>query len=359
MRVLQLIDSLDAGGAERVAVNIANALSLKENFKSYLCNTRKEGVLKNSLDNNVEYLFLNKKHTLDVSAIKRLHQFVRNNDIRIIHAHSTSFFLATIIKISLPDLVLIWHEHYGNREKTSKASKLVLKGCSYFFSCIIAVNKSLKKRSESKLFPKDVYLVPNYPVINSELKQTNLYGNNGKRIICLANFRPDKDHLNLLTAFALLLKLHKNWTLHLVGKFVKDEYCNAINNFIKQNYLENSIFIYGVRNDISNILNQCEIGILSSKSEGLPMALLEYGLAKLSVIATNVGDCNKVVSNLDEGILVEPENNKALFKALLKLIDHVDLRKRMAENLHNKVVASFSESNTVVVLIKIYGQYKK
>ena len=97
MKVLQLIDSLHAGGAERVAVNFANALVSKTDG-SFICATREEGVLKNSINKSVSYLFLNKIHTLDIRAIKRLHNYVRINDIDIIHAHSSSFFLATLVK---------------------------------------------------------------------------------------------------------------------------------------------------------------------------------------------------------------------------------------------------------------------
>jgi len=63
MRVLQLIDSLEAGGAERVAVNYANGL-LNRIDGSYLCVTRAEGLLKSSVNNAVGYLFLNKKATI-------------------------------------------------------------------------------------------------------------------------------------------------------------------------------------------------------------------------------------------------------------------------------------------------------
>ena len=50
--VIQVIDSLDAGGAEVLAVNIANAL-LEKGMNSHLCVTRKEGVLKTNIDKNI------------------------------------------------------------------------------------------------------------------------------------------------------------------------------------------------------------------------------------------------------------------------------------------------------------------
>ncbi|MBC8643962.1 hypothetical protein H9W95_07615 [Flavobacterium lindanitolerans] len=56
MRVLQLIDSLEAGGAERMAVNYANGLANRIAF-SALAVTRKQGILKEQLDKAVLYTF--------------------------------------------------------------------------------------------------------------------------------------------------------------------------------------------------------------------------------------------------------------------------------------------------------------
>ena len=113
------------------------------------------------------------------------------------------------------------------------------------------------------------------------------------------------------------------------------------------------------KNDIDYILSQSAIGVLSSKSEGLPLALLEYGLAELPVIATNVGDCNKVVSNKDEGILVEPKNEKVLAEALLIFINDPDLKRIVAKNLKHKIVSDFSESSTLETLMEIYKKHQK
>ena len=62
MRVVQIIDSLDIGGAEKMAVNYANALSEKLEF-SGLVATRAEGNLKSQLNSSVSYFFLKKTKT--------------------------------------------------------------------------------------------------------------------------------------------------------------------------------------------------------------------------------------------------------------------------------------------------------
>ncbi|MGY8885791.1 MAG: glycosyltransferase, partial [Flavobacteriales bacterium] len=103
MRVLQLIDSLETGGAERMAVNYANELA-DHIEASFVCATRKEGLLKMTIDSRVEYLFLKKKNTLDIRAILRLFKFVSKNKIDVIHTHSSSFFYGTILKFFKPKL---------------------------------------------------------------------------------------------------------------------------------------------------------------------------------------------------------------------------------------------------------------
>jgi len=358
MKVLQLIDSLNAGGAERVAVNYANALSSRIEA-SYLCTTREEGMLKESLSKDVGYLFLNKKSTLDVQAISTLYRFIKHHNITIIHAHASSFFMATIIKLLNPRIVLIWHEHYGNRRQSSAINKLILKSCSYFFSSIIAVNKLLKERSESKLLSKHVYVLSNYPMINSTSNKTSLKGEPEKRIVCLANLRPDKDHLTLLKAFTLVIKEHADWSLHLVGQDFEEDYSKAIKNFINENKLEHHVFMYGSCPDTFHILKQSTVGILASKSEGLPLALLEYGLAELPVIATQVGDCHQVISNADEGVLVAPDHHDLLADALLLYVNNLDLRQKVGKNLHFKVLKSFSEAGIMEKLIQIYNTHQK
>ena len=115
MRIVQLIDSLEAGGSERMAVSYANTLANKIEF-SGLVATRKEGVLLDQINPSVSYLFLNKKKQLDFNALFRLRSFVLKNKITHIHAHSTSFFLAFLLKLICPFVKLIWHYHYGNNK---------------------------------------------------------------------------------------------------------------------------------------------------------------------------------------------------------------------------------------------------
>jgi glycosyltransferase involved in cell wall biosynthesis len=353
MRVLQLIDSLHTGGAERVAVNMANALDSTID-KSCLCTTREEGLLKESMHKTVGYLFLNKQKTIDLKAIRTLNRFIKNENINIIHAHSSSFFLATIIKLLNKSITIVWHDHYGNSEFLEARASKMLKKCSRYFSYVFSVNRTLETWAKANLNCKHVDYLPNFATENINTPETNLKGEAGKRIVHLANLREQKDHITLINAFKEITNVHPEWTLHCVGKDFKDDYSQAVKEKIKQLKLENNVFIYGSRPDVSHILKQSTIGVLSSKSEGLPIALLEYGLAKLPVVTTRVGECANVIDNNNNGLLVNAEDEMALSKALLLYIEDQTMRERFALAYTQHIENNYSEKAQINTIIEKY-----
>ena len=353
MKVVQLIDSLDAGGAERVAVNIANTL-VGEIETSYLCTTRKEGDLKQVINEQVKYLFLKKKSKFDLKAILRFKKFLKKEKISIIHAHGSSFFTAVLVRLLYPEVKVIWHDHLGSRNQTKGVYKLILKLSSLFFSQIFCVNSELEKWSKAHLCCKRVDYIPNFPT-KTDVTQTTLEGADGKRIICLANLKSPKNHILLLKAFKNVQLKFPDWTLHCIGTKYEDVYQNELVNFIKVNQLEESIFLHGKKNDITHILSQGEIGVLSSSSEGLPMALLEYGLNNLAVITTNVGYCSKLIENDTFSKLVEKDHINEMTNALVELMSDSNYRSKVKERFNSLVLESYSSKNVISDIINIYS----
>ncbi len=343
MRVLQIIDSLEAGGAERMAVNYANALADEIEFSALIA-TRKEGDLLNKINKNVQYLFLNKKRTVDYVALYKLRNFVKQNQVTIVHTHSTSFFIAFLLKLSCPNLNIIWHDHYGDSEYLQHRPLFFLKLIAPFFTGIIAVNQKLKKWSERTLEFKNTLYLPNFP---SEEKSnsgtTVLKGIKGKRILSLANLRVQKDHFLLLEVAKKLKESHPDWSFHLVGKDFEDSYSQKIKGLILAFDLEKNVFLYGSKQDIGTIIEQSAIGILTSQSEGLPVSLLEYGWYKKPVVVTNVGEIPFLIENERNGFLVEPQKAQFFYDSIVKLILNDALKEEFGLALYDTVVKNYSK----------------
>ena len=351
IRVIQIIDSLEAGGAERMAVSYANALFHTIEF-SGLVVSRKEGPLLSQVDEGISYLFLNRKNLIDFKALFKLHSFVLKNKVTHIHAHSTSFFIAFLLKLVRPSLQLIWHDHYGDSEFLSKRPLGALKITLPFFSGIIAVNQKLKVWAEQKINFKNTVYLPNFPSEgNNNTVLTVLKGIEGKQIVCLANLRLQKDHFLLLKVARKLKISHPEWTFHLVGKDFNDVYSQKIKDLIVSFDLEKNVFLYGTKSDIENILQQAAIGILTSQSEGLPVALLEYGRLKKPVVITDVGEISSLIINGENGFLVSPHNEHLFYEALVTLVDKESQQLEFGNLLYKKIQDHYSKKAVVAAYL--------
>jgi len=350
MKVLQLIDSLQAGGAERVAVNYANAL-FPHIEKSFLCATRQEGPLLTVLNSQVGYVFLNRKKTIDRRAFLKLKSFIKENKIDIIQAHGSSFFIAALQKMLSPRVVLIWHDHYGNELKGRRSS--VLRLCSGIFDCIFSVNVDLKRWAETTLRHKRVYYIKNFIVPqerNGAYKNT-FQGVAGKRIVCVANLRSAKNHGLLLDAFTKVLAEEPEATLHLFGSQFDDIYAQAILHI--KNDVSN-VYYHGMHEQVSAILPHFDIGVLSSDSEGLPLALLEYGEAGLPVVVTNVGQCREVVNG--NGGCVEPGDTKAFVSKIFEYLNDPQAAKETGNAFQRHILDNYGGDAILSRVLKIYEQ---
>ena len=350
MKVLQLIDSLDVGGAERVAVTYANALA-SEGVHSHLMFTRSEGVLKGQLNKNVGYVFVQKKKTIDFKALLKARRYVKDHGISIIHAHTTSYFFATLIKLSLPKVKLIWHTHFGNRVTMGRKQNRMLVLCSNFFNQVFTVNQELKQWCQEFLKIKEVEYLPNFVSLISDF---NTIQNRDNTIVCVANLKTPKNHMNLLEAFLEFHKHFPDWKLKLVGTDFLDAYSMELKKFVKEKGIEDQVVFMGRQENVSQILRTASIGVLSSDSEGLPMALLEYGAAGLAVVVTAVGHCEEVLSG--NGLAVPSNDSEALSNGILHYIRDIEIRQRDASNFANHINKNYS---VAAVIPKILQHYKK
>lgn len=350
-RVIQIIDSSHIGGAEVLAINIANGLA-QEKIESHICITREEGALSKNINASVSLICLSKKKPLDFKAIFKLKNYCKENQINILHAHTNSFFIAFMVKLFYWNVKIFWHNHTGANIDLGGNKMTIIKALSFFFYGIIHVDKDLFDWGQKKLFAKNNFFIRNFPVFTDLSSVTKLNGIIDKRIVCIAGFRKEKNHLNLLSAFKCLSEKYDKWTLHLVGKDYGDDYSQEIRKFIQDHNLQKKVFLYGMREDIKNILSQSTIGVLSSDTEGLPVSLLEYGMASLPVVTTDVGECSQIIK--DKRFLVIPSNSNKLAKALGLLINSERERDDLSKSIHEIVVKDYSKLETISKLINLY-----
>ena len=358
LRILQLVDSLAVGGTERMAVQIANALA-HTGVSVHVCATRAAGPLASELETNVPFLALQRKQVVDIGAIHRLVRYIDAHKIQIIHAHSSSLLTATLARWLGARVRIIWHDHFGRYATETRAAWLH-KPLVHQADSVIAVNRPLVDWTIRQLnIPATrVHYIPNFidPALFESIQPAKLPAEQGKRIVCVANLRPEKDHFTLLQAAAEIIRRRSDFHLFLVGATGNNgNYAQTVLEQIQRLALQESVTYLGQRTDVPAILKACDVGVLSSRSEGLPVTLLEYGAAGLPVVITDVGQCAEVVNYGDAGILVPPTDTNALSTALIKLLDSTELRQQLGSRLQQRIHQAYSEKLVITQICDLYS----
>ncbi len=358
LRVLQIVDCLNAAGKERVAVNLANLVQGAGN-QSYLCTTRMDGPLETQIDDNVGRLRLARRRRYEISALYRLIAYIQKHEINILHAHDTSLWIAALASIFPPYPAVVWHDHDG-LFGLYKRPELRYRLGAIRLKAIIAVSQSLAEWAQTKLhMPAErIWYLPNFvcPSQNT-LEASNVPGISGARIACVAAFRRQKDHVTLLRAMALVVQKVPTAHLLLLGATRGDqEYLDLILETIANLNLTKNVSLLGERQDVNAILRACNIGVLSSAGEAFPLALLEYGLAGLPSIVTRVGQCAEILDEGRVGLLVPPGSPDQLAEGLIGLLNSPTRRATLGEGLKHQVEEFYSTKRALKDISKVYDR---
>ncbi|OEK01639.1 hypothetical protein BFP97_08985 [Roseivirga sp. 4D4] len=160
--------------------------------------------------------------------------------------------------------------------------------------------------------------------------------------IMLANFFDQKDHTFLLKAWQM-----SNMTeslLLLVGGGGTDK-CrqnyHEAQEFVKNNGLDDQVFFLGATGATQHLLSIASIGLLTSRTEGCPNAVLEYMGAGLPVLARDIPGIREVLPEENKVILTGFDDIRGLARQMCFLEKNKALRIRLGEVNRQHVMAEF------------------
>ena len=212
--VLMVTDSLAVGGAEQVAVDLANTLD-RDTYQVRFCATRAGGPLASRLAPDVETIVLNRPTTWDVGGLLRFARLVNSTDTDIIHSHGrgTLRFVALARVLGLIRARHVFHDHFGWLNLDRNAGLDVRIALQRGTDAYLGVDSRLCSWAvhTAGMDPQMTFLVRSGVDLSrfEDVEPTDLRERFGLRddqvlMIMLANIRHPKDHPTLLRAVAEL-----------------------------------------------------------------------------------------------------------------------------------------------------------
>jgi sugar transferase (PEP-CTERM/EpsH1 system associated) len=164
-----------------------------------------------------------------------------------------------------------------------------------------------------------------------------------------------KDQAGLISAFKLLHEKpgHADCRLVIAGEGPQR---HALERQIAELDLVDTVRLLGNRDDVAELLAECDVFALSSIAEGLPLTLLEAMAAGLPVVATDVGGVALVVEAGVNGTLVPAEDPKAMAAALGAYVEDSDQRRRHGDAGRTRVSTRFDLSGMVAAYSTLYDK---
>jgi glycosyltransferase involved in cell wall biosynthesis len=139
-------------------------------------------------------------------------------------------------------------------------------------------------------------------------------------VISVGRLKYPKDTRTLLAAAA---RVPGDWRLQVVG--------DGPERLDLQPLVTGPVSLLGERDDVGGLLAAASVFVLSSRSEGLPISVLEAMAAGLPVIASDVGGLREQVEDGVTGLLVPAGDVAALASALERLVEDAELRTSMGD----------------------------
>lgn len=163
------------------------------------------------------------------------------------------------------------------------------------------------------------------------------------KILFAGRLLVDKGLLLLIEAYKELIIKHDNIELIIAGD-------GPLKNEVTK---DNTIRYVGElkHDELMKLYNQADIFINPSYSEGLPTTVLEAGMMKCAVIATPIGGTIEIIDDKINGLFCDTKV-ESIKENLEILINDSELRNKLGENMHNKILKRFTWSKTSASVIE-------
>jgi len=347
--ILNVIDTTGPGGAETVFTQLAAEIA-KKNFRS-IALIRGPGWVEQQLKElGVKYYIIDCKGSFNLSYLKSMVKLIRTEKIDIIQSHLLGSNVYSSIAGFLTRTPVISTFHgvvdISPNERFRSIKLLALRLGS---RKIITVTDKIKKTVTALPILSESQVSTIYNgvdtnafkrIANSNFRDKIGISNNEILIGSLGNIRKPK---NYPLAIETIKKLHDQniFAHYAIAGQGNDSQKAPLFELITKHNLEKYIHLVGFVEDTQAFLSSLDIFLMSSSSEGHPLALTQSMASETPIVSTKSG-VEEIVENGVEALIVDSNTATDLAEKVKTIISNTTLRQNITDKALNKAQTQFS-----------------
>ncbi|MGL5870737.1 glycosyltransferase family 4 protein [Clostridium chrysemydis] len=323
MKLAILVTNINSqGGVARVISNLANEFAEKKDINVEIISVFKQNSkLEYSFNERISLKYLDLDMDLPINKIKK--QIVFSKEVnKVINEGNYNIVLSTNAFLNMYAVL------FKNKKSKTKIIGSEHGAYTHLGSGWRAITKILYKRLDSfvlltekekdkyKEYTKDIQVIPNMMTFESD----EISDLEHKNIISVGRIDENKNISNLVDVFKLVSEKADEWTLTICGSGEKED-VELIKEKIKEYNLNKKIILKDFTNNIKKEFLNSAIFVMTSKSEGLPMVMIEASSLGLPCISYDIlTGPSDIIQNNKSGYLIEPFDTEKMAEGILDLI---------------------------------------
>jgi glycosyltransferase involved in cell wall biosynthesis len=364
LSIMEVIYAFDLGGSEQLSATIARKLHDRGYPISVCSLSGSDGPIRKQLEEvGIRCFSVGMGRVSRLRFLYELYKIFRREKPDVVHIHHVPLFIQAYLPARLAGIKRIVLTEHSNHLTINESR---LKKLSRFFSkradVVTTIHDGLREFfiNDLGVSANKVIAVPNGVDVNKfsprqvDEGKSEVAGLDPDKFVisCVGRLVPEKDHENLLNAIKRLVDSGMtDFEVVIVGDGPRFD---EVQRIIEKLGISPYVKMLGARNDVVDILKGTDVVVLSSKTEGLPMVLIEAMAAGVPCVATAVGGIPQLLSD-GAGVVVPAKDSESLAGAIKDLYENRDRLKEIGPRARQRIVEGYDIDHVVDCYLSVFG----
>lgn len=372
LRVLQIIDSLALGGAERIVAMLTQGLARSGvDVRVAALRSLAGDSLRDPLERaGIPLLQLDATGFYDVGAWMRLRRYLRHEAIDLVHTHLVyADFLGRTASAAAGIPVVSTLHNVPDGFERQRPDRVWLERITarLLTSRVVCVSQRARTEFEQSwripsarlaLIPNAIDLdpwlsVPEEPIQKpSDTRPMELPVQvDTVTVLSVGRLDSQKAYDVLLRAARIVVDVRPHVRFVILGR---GRHAASLDRLRRELALAEVVSFEGQQDDVPAWLARSDMFVSSSAWEGMPLVVIEAMAAARPVVVTDVGGSREVVGDEECGLVVPPSDPRALAVAIMELVDDSERRLRMGRSARDRARTVFGLDGLIDAHLSLY-----